>query len=513
MDNLIGRYRNVSILAAAIFLQIVGLAVQVKRSSQNQSTRLIRVWTVAAITPIEKNIVRLQGGVSDIWHNYMYLRGVRQQNRELQDQIQQLQLEQVRLRQDAEQARRLQSLLGFKEQFIDKTIAAQVIGSSGSEQSRLVYLDKGSADGISQDMAVISAQGVVGKVMQVFRHTAQVLLVNDQNSGVGTILEQSRLQGVLKGRATGELVLDKIMAEEEVKVGDRVLTSGGDQIFPKGLPVGTVANVARGPEFLVVTVKPAASLNHLEEVLVITRKQEREPRVSAAAPVRAADILAERLPSVPDQPETAPGTVPARASVPPANGLPGTVQVNPQSKTTSPAAASVRDPHTAPATFTGQGVTTPKAQTSTAVPRTQAAELVRNVPAGSKPSAVTDGLVNTKPGQTAAIPARTAVQSDATTSANQTSTNQQKTLKPATVTKPAATNDSALSLTSTPTPKSKQNPLLPAAAPVKKPPTAATQPAAQVSKPMKSAAPPASKPVANTPNPAVQPGSSGDAPQ
>jgi rod shape-determining protein MreC len=507
MDNLIGRYRNVSILAAAIFLQIVGLAVQVKRSSQNQSTRLIRVWTVAAITPIEKNIVRLQGGVSDIWHNYMYLRGVRQQNRELQDQIQQLQLEQVRLRQDAEQARRLQTLLGFKEQFIDKTIAAQVIGSSGSEQSRLVYLDKGSADGISQDMAVISAQGVVGKVMQVFRHTAQVLLVNDQNSGVGTILEQSRLQGVLKGRATGELVLDKIMAEEEVKVGDRVLTSGGDQIFPKGLPVGTVANVARGPEFLVVTVKPAASLNHLEEVLVITRKQEREPKVSAAAPVRAADILAERLPSVPDQPETAPG------SVPPANGLPGTAQVSPQSKTTTPTAASVRDPHTAPAAFTGQVITAPKSQTSTAVPRTQGAEVVRTVPAGSKPSATTDGLANTKPSQTAPNPARTAVQSDATTSINQTSTNQQNTLKPATVTKAPSANDSTRSVTSTPKPK----PLLPAAPPVKKPSIAATEPATQpttqVSKPMKPAAPPVSKPVANTPNPAVQPGSSGDSPQ
>jgi rod shape-determining protein MreC len=288
-----------------------------------------------------------------------------------------------------------------------------------------------------------------------------------------------------------------------------VLTSGGDQIFPKGLPVGTVSNVARGPEFLVVTVKPAASLNHLEEVLVITKKQEREPRVSAAAPVRAADILAERLPSVPDQPETAPG------SVPPGNSLPGT-QVNPQAKTTTPSAASVCDPHSAPATSAGQGVTPPKAQTSTSVPRTQAAEFARTVPAGSKPSAVTDGLANTKPGQTAAIPPRPAVQSDATTSTNQTSTSQPKTLKPATVTKPAAANDSAIGVASTPKPK--PNPLLPAATPpVKKPSTAltqpATQPTTQISKPTKPAAPPASKPAANAPNPAVQPGSSGDAPQ
>jgi rod shape-determining protein MreC len=301
MEHLMGRYRNVSILAAAIFIQIVGLAVQVKRSAENQSSRLIRVWAVSAVTPFEKTIVRFQAGASDLWHNYFYLRGVRQENRELRDQIEQLQLQQVRLRQDAEQARRLQALLGFKEQFIAKTLAAQVIGSSGSEQSRTVYIDKGSREGIQPEMAVISASGVVGKVINVYRGTAQVLLINDQQSGVGAILEKSRLQGVLKGKPSGELVIDKIMADEDVKQGDAVLTSGGDQIFPKGLMIGTIAKIQRGPDFLQLTVKPSAALNHLEEVLVIVKKEEREPASSVAA-MRASDLLAERLPSVPDKP-------------------------------------------------------------------------------------------------------------------------------------------------------------------------------------------------------------------
>src|SRR5215831_15573889 len=210
MDTFMGRYRNITIFGAVIILQILGLAIQIKRRTENDSARLIRVWTVSAVTPLEKGIVGIQGGVGNVWHNYVYLRNVRQQNRELQDKIQQMQLEQVRLRQDAEQARRLQSLLGFKEQFIDQTLAAQVIGSSGSEQSRTVYLDKGSNDGIKQGMPVISAQGIVGKVIQVLPRTSQVLLINDQTSGVGTILEQSRLQGVLKGKATGEVVLDNV---------------------------------------------------------------------------------------------------------------------------------------------------------------------------------------------------------------------------------------------------------------------------------------------------------------
>ncbi len=300
-----GRYRNVSILAAAVFIQVVGLAVQVKRKSESQSDRLIRVWTITAITPLEKGIVRLQAGAGNLWHNYIYLRGVRQENRSLKENIEQLQLEQVRLRQDAEQARRLQALLGFKEQFIDQTVAAQVIGSSGSEQSRVVYLDKGKNDGVKEGMPVISATGIVGKVILVQASVSQVLLINDQTSGVGTILESSRLQGVLKGKASGELELGNMMAEEEVKPGDRVLTSGGDQIFPKGLPVGTIDQVKRGGEFLQITVKPATPLSHLEEVLVITRKQEREPEAAGASKVRASDILAQRLPFVPDKPAEA----------------------------------------------------------------------------------------------------------------------------------------------------------------------------------------------------------------
>ncbi len=141
MDTFMGRYRNVSILAAGGFIQLIGLAYQIRKQTNEdsqESSRLIRVWTISAITPFEKVIVRLQTGTANLWHNYVYLRGVRQENRDLKQKLEQLQLEQVRLQQDATQARRLQALLGFKEQFIDQTVAAQVIGSSGSEQSRTV---------------------------------------------------------------------------------------------------------------------------------------------------------------------------------------------------------------------------------------------------------------------------------------------------------------------------------------------------------------------------------------
>jgi rod shape-determining protein MreC len=505
MEHLMGRYRNVSILAAAIFLQIVGLAVQVKRRSENHSTRLIRVWTVAAVTPLEKGINRIQSGTSDIWHNYIYLRGVRQQNRDLQEQIQQLQLEQVRLRQDAEQARRLQALLGFKEQYIDKTVAAQVIGASGSEQSRLVYLDKGTADGLAPDMAVISQQGAVGKVVQVFRHTAQVLLINDQNSGVGTILERSRLQGVLKGRATGELVLDKIMAEEDVQQGDRVLTSGGDQIFPKGLPVGTVGKVNRGKEFLEVTVRPAASLNHLEEVLVITKKQEREPAaVANSEQVRAADILAQRLPSVPDKP--APGPA---ATVPPGNTAPKTL-TKPAVGTGAPQNAAASSMGTKPQ----MAVTTPKPP-STTVPRTQPVDFVR--PNGAA-SANVDALKPTTP-KAAVTTSSTDVSVAGQNKTQSTSaTAQQNTTNPAA--SPAKNPNGVANVPAGVNSKPVVGATAVKSASVAKSTPAGTQ-QMQTSKPgnatnskttqqsLKPAPPGSSKPTANTPQPSTQPDSGG----
>lgn len=302
MENLIIRYRNVSVLVAVLFAQVLLLGVQVKRSEENRSTRLIRVWTIDAITPFEKIIVRSQSGAVNLWHEYFYLRGVRQENRELKQQIERMQLEQVRLNNDAEQSRRLQALMGFKEQFISRTVAAQVIGSSGSERSRVIYIDKVAKDGIGKDMPVITADGVVGKVLNVFRSSSQVLLIDDQTSGVGTILEQSRLQGVLEGTPNGEIILDKIMNDEQVQPGEKVLTSGGDGIFPKGLLIGTVAEAVHGPEsFLSIKVRPAADLGRLEEVLVITQKEDREPDV-AGTNSRAVDILAQRLPSVPDKP-------------------------------------------------------------------------------------------------------------------------------------------------------------------------------------------------------------------
>src|ERR1700730_6617000 len=325
MENLITRYRNVTILAVILFVQVLGLAVQVKRSGADESTRVIRLWTISAVTPLEKAIVWCQGGLGNIWNNYIYLRGVRQENRDLKFEIERLRLEQVRLADDAHQARRLQALLGFKEQYIAKTVAARVIGASGSEKSRLIYIDKGLADGVEKDMAVITADGVVGKVLLASGSAAQVLLINDRSSGVGVILDKSRLQGVVKGTATGELVLENVMTDNVVSPGELVVTSGGDQTFPKGHTLGVVMRVSPGADlFLNIRVKPSTNLSSLEEVLVITKREDRAPSLAASGSERAVDILSRRLPSVPDKPAVDPNKAPATGTPPPPTNPPTT---------------------------------------------------------------------------------------------------------------------------------------------------------------------------------------------
>src|SRR5579862_362064 len=349
MESVLGRYRNLIILVGVLFLQVLGLAVQVRRGNGNneeKDTRLIRIWAVGALSPFERGIVWVQNRTGDVWHNYFYLRGVRAENRQLKEQIEQMRLEQVRLNEDASQAHRLQVLLAFKEQYISKTVAAQVIGSSGSDLSRVIYIDKGENSGIKRDMAVITADGIVGKVLLVYPNEAQVLLISDQSSGVGAILEKSRLQGVLRGTANGEVVLERIMSDEAVQSGEDVLTSGGDQIFPKGLHVGTVTKVGSGKDlFLNIKIRPAADLSKLEEVLVLVEKQERQSTADDHVRIRAADILAQRLPSVPDKPAVdANGNLaPSASSKPAALGTNGTSSTKPaanESSGTKPASTT-----------------------------------------------------------------------------------------------------------------------------------------------------------------------------
>jgi len=329
MEPFFVRYRNLLVLLLVLLAQIIGLAVQVRRTAAGRNlldtqdgpgVRLIRLWAEGIVSPPERLIHGSKIGSVQIWQDYLDLRHVREQNQDLQKTIDRLRLEQASLLEDARQGQRLQALLDFQQKYVYKTVAAQAIGASGSDQSRILYLDKGKDFGLEPDMAVIVADGIVGKVREVFPHTAQVLLISDQTSGAGVILETTRTRGILRGNAAGQVLIVGILADQRIQPGEKVLTAGGDQIFPRGLPVGVVEKVVRDPDrdaFIDIFVKPAAHLDRLDEVVVITStlprfstEQEKDlatsetlkgPEVEQAkAQKKAAEIMAERLPSLID---------------------------------------------------------------------------------------------------------------------------------------------------------------------------------------------------------------------
>jgi rod shape-determining protein MreC len=356
MESFFVRYRNLLVLLALLVAQIVGLAVQVHRTDQGRisldpsdgsGVRLIRYWANSIVSPPERAVQTSKTGVGGLWQNYIDLRHVRQQNNDLQQTVDRLRLEQAELLEDARQGQRLQAILDFQHKYLYQTLAAQVIGTSGSDQSRVFTLDKGKKDGIDRDMAVITADGIVGKVRDVFPRSAQVLLINDQTSGAGVILETTRLRGILRGNADGRPQIVGILADNRIQPGEKVLTAGGDEIFPRGLPVGVVDKVVRDPDrdaFIDVIVKPAAHLDQLDEVLVILSNDSHLPsqqqkdlatsealKGAEAAAIseqkKASEIMAERLPGLTDPNAPAQPVTPAKAGATPTAVAPATPTV------------------------------------------------------------------------------------------------------------------------------------------------------------------------------------------
>ena len=307
MESFFSRYRNALVLIAVLLAQVVGLAVQVRRPDANSpdkgGVRLIRSWVVNVVSPPEMLFHGIGKGIRGTWSNYVDLIHVRKQDRELKAELDRLRLEEDSLAEDARQGQRLQALLGFREKYIYKTVAAQVIGTSGTEQSRVLLIDKGSQDGLKPDMPVITPDGIVGKTRDVFRHTSQVLEISDATSGAGVILQTTRIRGVLRGDSWGQPEIVNVSPDERIQKGEPVLTSGGDAIYPRGLAVGIVDRVIPQPEgtLINILIKPSANLARLEEVLVITDIGAQMPAEMQQdltdAQQKASDVLAERLPS------------------------------------------------------------------------------------------------------------------------------------------------------------------------------------------------------------------------
>jgi rod shape-determining protein MreC len=288
-----------------VLLQVLLLAVQIKRDSQG---RLIRVWTVGAVSPFERAGAHSISHIRDTWNHYFALQNTSRENEELKRENGALKLQITQLRSKADEADRLAGLLKFRQTNVDvPMISARVIGGSADSASQTIYLDRGERDGIRRNMGVITPDGVVGKVIESYKDTAQVLLLTDKDSGVGAKVVNSGIQSPVGGTGEPLLIMKYIPNDDDVNSGERVVTSGMDRIFPRDLPVGTIADIKAGNPFKQIRVRPAANLERLEEVFVLLtmkplemKKDSAEPS-SATAPA-AAPSAAATSPAPPEKP-------------------------------------------------------------------------------------------------------------------------------------------------------------------------------------------------------------------
>jgi rod shape-determining protein MreC len=267
MVALPSRHKSLVLLAGVVVLQILLLAVQIKRDSEG---RLIRVWTVGAVSPFERAGSNGFGWVRNTWRHYFALQNTTRENEEIRRENDALKLRISQLQGKAAEADRLAALLNFRQSHAEvPMIAARVIGVSAGTASLTIQLDRGERDGIRKNMGVITPDGVVGKVVETYPNAAQVLLLTDKESGVGAMLADSRTQSPVGGQGEPLLAMKYVPNDDEVSLGERVITSGMDRIFPRDLPVGTVAEIKSGNPFKQIRIKPAANLERLEEVLVL----------------------------------------------------------------------------------------------------------------------------------------------------------------------------------------------------------------------------------------------------
>lgn len=327
MHAIFSRRRPLRLLAGVVLAQILLLAFQIKRA---HDVRLIRYWAVEVTSPAERAGAWIFSRAGGFWSGYVALHNTRAENQSLRAELGRLQLRNAQLESQAAEAQRLATLLDFREAHPEvPMLAAQIIGASADPVSHTLFINRGERDRVRRNMAVITPDGVVGKIVELFPSTAQVLLINDRDSGVGVLFADTRTHGVVKGSGDPLPRMEYVVNTEKVRVGETVLTSGEDRIFPKGLLVGAVADAAPGNPFQTIHVEPAVRLDRLEDVLVLLSLQELTPAKAEAltvdaepgAPTQSAAVASKnpavaspkptpRKPTT-DTPASSPGSLPA----------------------------------------------------------------------------------------------------------------------------------------------------------------------------------------------------------
>jgi rod shape-determining protein MreC len=267
LPSTVNKERAIAVLIPLLLLNLALLSIQIEGPS---GTLLLKTWTLAVQAPLMAVSSGATNGVRHVWRNYLWTVGARAENEQLRQSVHDL----LRLKNSYEQSlqenARLHRLLSLNETVSYKSIGAHVIARTPSYLSNLVYINRGSEDGVRADAAVISGDGIIGRVVLVTKHQAQVQLITNPDASIGAVLEKTRTPGVLRGTGNFTLEMDYVANTDPVEDGEMVLSSGLDRIYPKGIPIGKVVDSHKGKGvFRSIKVEPRMDMIRLEEVSVL----------------------------------------------------------------------------------------------------------------------------------------------------------------------------------------------------------------------------------------------------
>jgi len=269
--------RKIVLIVGVIVLIAVNIIV-LSVSSKRYTTFGLERIAISFISPFQELVTHTMRFTRDIWRQYFYLVTVTRQNQVLKAQLNQM-IGVNNQWQETELANsRLRNLLGFQKTISERVVAAEVIGKDPSAWFKTVIIDKGSADGLTRGLPVVMPQGIAGQVIEVSNHYSKVMLIIDRNSAVDALVQRSRARGVIKGESTDRCRLDFALRKNDIRVGDTVVSSGLDGVYPKGLRIGFVAEVIEHDAdiFHEVIITPFVDFEKLEEVLVILEVQKHD---------------------------------------------------------------------------------------------------------------------------------------------------------------------------------------------------------------------------------------------
>jgi len=263
--------RKMVMIVGVIVLVAVNVIILSVTSRQRYPTYGLGRTGIAIVAPFQEAFSRSVRFVADIWDHYFYLVNTARENDRLKRQLNQALEKNTRYKEIELSNIRLRSLLDFKQSVSRQGISAEVIGKDPSPWFKSVIIDKGRADGVGIGFPVVVPQGIVGQVTEVSTYYAKVLLIIDQNNAVDGLVQRTRARGVIKGASADRCIFKYVLRKHDIRVGDIIISSGLDGVFPKGLRIGRVASVVKRNSgiFQQVSVIPFADFEKLEEVLVI----------------------------------------------------------------------------------------------------------------------------------------------------------------------------------------------------------------------------------------------------